>query len=301
MLTIAMRELVAEKLNRPVEKFGNRRTDLYLARAVIRGDLGRKGESQLGDAFGTLDGGVHFAGPLREAPADPDVLDDLRSRGYGEATRRLVARLRQKRTWYLPLDDQIDQGNTPKCVAATGEHWEMCEPRRNYSGLGFHVIYDRCKAIDGAPNEEGTWASALLRVYQDLGMVKSSWWWTSPADTPAIDEWLLNVGPMWWGVYMPESMFRTYDPIRLEAGNGSPWSRPGDKRAIVKVEGPLEYGHEMLLIGTDRKRKTRLIQQSWGRYSWGVDGRAEVPDAAFDHLMAGGGDLFGVIEQRRAA
>jgi hypothetical protein len=290
-------ELLAEAekiLDHPMK----RKTDPYLARAVVKGHTGRAGKS-------TIDGVIKS--PLTGAANRPwsagawagDLTTGAHEFARQPPTARarlasLIARIRQKRTWYLRKEDQVDQNGYPACVAATGQHWERTEPVRNYRGLGFMEMYRLCKLRDGAPNEDGTWAWALLEVYHELGLVHSSWWWTGPHDNLAIDEWLLNVGSLWWGVYMPESMFRTYNP------DTGLWTQVGDKRAIVKVEGHFRYGHEMQIIGTDRKRKTRLIQQSWGRHNWGIDGRAEIADADFDRLMLAGGDLFGVIEQRAA-
>jgi C1A family cysteine protease len=76
-----------------------------------------------------------------------------------------------------------------------------------------------------------------------------------------------------------------------------------DQYGLVTVEGPLEYGHETLVIGRTpnfrRLGPAVEIVNSWGLDNWGVMGRGWILEKDFfGRLMPEGGDLVGVVEQR---
>lgn len=270
MITAEMVTQATEILGHPL---GKRKTDDKLAMAAVKGNLGLR--QTLPGAYESLSQGVAAIGR------------------QGSAMAALVARIRQKRTWYLPRAQQVDQNGYPACVAATGEEWEHCEPLRTSRTLGFMEIYRRCKLVDG-DTQDGTWASSMLRVYAELQKVRTSWWWKGTEDNAAIDDWLLNIGPLWWGAYWQESAFRT---VAQSPRDGSTIRG----KHFMECVGEKRWGHEVLIIGTDRTRRTRTIVNHWGLEHWGIEGRAEILDEDFaDHLEHGGADLFGVVEQRAA-
>ena len=57
-------------------------------------------------------------------------------------------------------------------------------------------LYRACKQIDGIPNEEGTYARALLKVLQGQGRVGRYLWAQNPTD---IKNWVLTTGPVMVG------------------------------------------------------------------------------------------------------
>lgn len=249
---------------------GRRQSDDKLAMAAVLGHLGRP-RGSTGGGSGSLSQGV-------------DQVIRGRQNLWARARRLFGAgpAPRLMRTWRLPRSWQLDQNGTPQCVAYTEEHWRLSLPMVGRARLGPAEMYRRAKLIDGWPGQDGTDASAMLAVCTELGIVESHWWWQSEPDTAAADEWLLNVGPMWLGAWWSESMFRT------------------TAKGMIEVTGELKYGHETLVLGTNRRQKMRLIQNSWGRSNFGVDGRGWIRDEDFNRLMAEGGDLIGVVEKRAA-
>ena len=181
------------------------------------------------------------------------------------------------RRWRLQRGLQMDQGPTPQCVAYTGKHWERALPLSTRSGLEPAELYRRCKAIDGYPNSDGTHARALMKVYQDLGMVESYHW--GLGDRQAHDLWLLAVGGIWWGAYWTRSMF--------EPGPG----------AHLTVTGRAIYGHEVFVLGYHKALDAYELVNSWGN-DWADRGRAFVKAADYWTLNAAGGDVVGAVEKK---
>lgn len=252
---------------------GNRRSDPQLAAAAVRGHLGRRPHDPGLSADGTLAEGLRAWQPgfLRRQ------VDALRQATIGPRTSR---------RWYLRRAEQRDQGASPMCMAYTQKHWELSVPTINRRGLPEAEMYARCKAIDRWPGEDGTSADAMLTVCRELGIVASHWWWTGPQDDDAARRWLLDIGPLMFGAGWAESMFRP------------------DDAGLVTVEGPLLYGHEVLVIGRTpnfrRLGPALEIVNSWGLANFGVLGRAWILERDFfGRLMPEGGDLVGIIEQRR--
>ena len=283
MITTVSLDQAIEILGHPL---GRRKTDDKLAMAAVLGHLGRPGMSV----------------PRPDEHSGKHWRSGSLSTGFDHALKRVKhgngrglwgkiadifssPALRTSRRWRLPRAWQLDQNGTPQCVAYTFKHWERSLPIANRRGLEPAENYRRAKAIDGAPNEDGTWAEAMLRVYEEQGLVESSWWWRSPADMPAANEWLLHIGGLAWGAYWPESMFRTV-------------LKEGQETGLIEVSGDFKYGHETFVIGWNKRQKRKEIVQSWGNDHYGIHGRAWIQDEDFDRLMAAGGDLVGVVEKR---
>lgn len=251
---------------------GKRVNDDKLAYAAVRGTLGRARRTRLPVLKPTYVNSL-TVGLSRHLPK-------------GSVLARAFSRLRRR--WYLRRLEQLDQGNTPECVAFTQEHWRRSRPLHTLVGKTPHEMYLMAKQIDGWPNEEGTDAHAMLKVCESLGMVQSYWWWTGEQDNDAAVEWLLSIGPLWFGAYWSESMFRT-DPAT----------------GVAIVSGELQYGHETLVIGWQENYLGLgphfEICNSWGLENWGLKGRGWIhQDDFFGKLMADSGDLVGVIEKRAA-
>jgi hypothetical protein len=195
------------------------------------------------------------------------------------ARPRKAETLPARKRWRLYRAAQLDQGSTPQCVAYTGKHWESSLPTYTKTGLAPGELYARCKKIDPWPGEDGTSADALLQVYRAIGKVKS-WHWYANGDKQSADTWLLTKGPLWFGSGWTESMFRT------------------DDRGVMDVIGPMQYGHEVLVIGYDRTTGLYEICNSWGNTRFGLLGRGFLRRADFWRLVDGSGDLVGVEETK---
>jgi hypothetical protein len=182
---------------------------------------------------------------------------------------------------------QLNQGQTPQCVAYTVTHWRMTLPvytplRSTLTPAEFYML---CKQRDGWPDADGTTAQAALAVAQEHGDVESHWWWQGASDDDAARTWLQTKGSMWYGVFVPESFFRTSREVE----------------GLIEINGPLLYGHEMLAIGWTKSYKGQgpcfQILNSWGDI-WGVRGRGFIREADFYRMLYEGGDLVGVQEKR---
>jgi hypothetical protein len=194
------------------------------------------------------------------------------------ARPRKAETLPARKRWRLYRAQQLDQGSTPQCVAYTGKHWESSLPTYTKTGLAPGELYARCKKIDPWPGEDGTSADALLQVYRAIGKVKSWHWYDG--NRVDVERWLLTRGPMWWGAGWSESMFRT------------------DANGLITVTGPLIYGHETLVIATDRVKRRKEIVNSWGNDRFGIEGRGWISDDDFWRVTDQAGDLVGVEEAR---
>jgi hypothetical protein len=251
---------------------GRRRTDDKLAYAVMR-TLGRSRRTRL---------------PVLK-PSYTESLSVGLVRQQSRAAETPLRSLfrRWHRRWRLLRLEQLDQGNTPECVAFTQEHWKRSRPIHTLNARSPHEMYQMAKQRDGYPNEEGTDAHAMLSVCQELGMVESFWWWTGSQDNSAAIDWITEMGPLWFGAYWAESMFRT-DPFGL-----------------IDVTGTLQYGHETLVVGWQQNYRGMgpafEICNSWGIDNWGLKGRGWITQSDFfDKLMADAGDLVGVVEKKAA-
>lgn len=279
-------EAVATKLKRPPHLFGHRKTDPYLADAVLRGHLGFRRAS--GYQPNTLTAGLIALGiPLRRE-------------GWQARMAELRGELqRLARRWYLRRDLQIDQGNTPWCVDATRCHWQLSQPVKQLTyPLG--VLYDECKKIDPWPGQDGTAAQYMEQVLRAKGLIESAWWYGGPQDAHAAITWLIEKGGLFFGANWPESAFRTRIIDRNTYGT--------DGLIQVTSGDPYQYGHETFLIGRtkDFKGLGPAIEgvQSWGVDNYGVRGRFWILEKDFfDHWMnpdEGWGDLGGFVEVRAA-
>jgi hypothetical protein len=122
--------ITAEDLTRAEEilghPLGRRKSDPQLAMAEVTGHLGLRSTQR----------NLFSRAAVRERLSSGVIAIGRR----GSVLKAALAHVRQKRTWYLPVQDQVDQNGYPVCVAATGEMWEKCEPMRSYRGLGFMAL-----------------------------------------------------------------------------------------------------------------------------------------------------------------
>jgi hypothetical protein len=199
--------MTADLLNRAAEKLGHpmqRVTDPYLAVAALSGpvaEVGRTHEAKL-TGMGRIPS---------KPPANRPLTDGLREArgdeggGFLAGIRRLFRRSgtapveMDARTWRLNRNFQLNQGQTPQCVAYTKTHWHLTVPTytRLREAMSPADFYARCKQIDGWPNADGTTAQAALQVATEEGVVESSWWWTGPQDNDAARTRGQTLGARW--------------------------------------------------------------------------------------------------------
>ena len=202
--------------------------------------------------------------------------------------RALPARapvLPRTRRWRLVRKQQQDQGNTPHCVAFTGKHWELALPTYQDSGKLTSELYHLCKQRDSWPNEDGTDARTLLKVYQELGLAEAYLWGNT---TQAIKEWVGLKGPVWFGCWWWTEMFLPAE---------KPWSHG---YPVIIPAGQEEGGHEVLIIGYKEYKDLTLyeILNSWG-LTYGRLGRTWISEVALDMLLNTGGDAVGVTQLKK--
>lgn len=178
-----------------------------------------------------------------EAPADPRDNNFPMSLVLAEAPPAPPSRY-----WYPGLAS-LNQGALGACVGFTGANWLQNSPVRtkvqDQTGLD---LYWACKAIDGIPNIEGTYARVLLKILQERGHVGRYLWAQRPED---IKQWVLTTGPVMVGTPWFEEMFFP------------------DLEGYVSPRGFEMGGHEYLVRGYSRPRDAYRCRNSWGN-SWGI-------------------------------
>ncbi len=184
-----------------------------------------------------------------------------------------------RRLWYLRRDQQVDQGNTPHCVAATAKHWERSWPVGQQSGLDVDGLYSEFKKLDGYPDQDGSDGHAALKYYKGVGMVSNYFWWDG--DDEALDLWLLTAGTAAFGAYWTDEMFQTLPDGRITVGMGTMYA-----------------GHETLLNGFDRKTGRTYLVNSWGLDNFGIQGRGYLTYEDRRRLLDYYGDAVVMVQQR---
>jgi len=259
---------------------GKRVADEVLAHAAVRGHLGLLPRATF-PGFSSIAPPVTIPGSILEGLP---YARRFRAKHGAEVGRGLGPSPRKRRLWSLRRSWQLDQGNTPQCVAFTKKHWELAQP------IGYRLgrttpgaDYRRMKQLDGYPDLEGTWFEFALQVAQEQGIVERHWQYQGPEDFDAVTQWILDVGPVAWGAYWPESMFRT------------------DAAGLIEVVGEFKWGHQTLIIGTDIDAEEDIVLNSWGNTRFGIDGRGRLKWADRKRHFENGADLFGLVEQRHSA
>lgn len=195
-----------------------------------------------------------------------------------------AAKIPASRYWYPGLVT-LDQGSLGACVGFTGANWMQNSPTRtkvsNQVGID---LYRECKKIDGIPDQEGTYARALLEVLRGQGKVSRYLWASSIAD---VKSWVLGVGPVLVGTPWYDGMF---DP---------------DQDGTAHPTGQVVGGHEYLIRGYSRPLAAFRCRNSWGP-SWGIGegsnwagrgGEFWVKEGDMESLIFGDwGDAIGIVE-----
>lgn len=164
----------------------------------------------------------------------------------------------------------LAQGNLGACVGMTGANWMQNSPVRDVvtNQTGFD-LYQACKAIDGFPTMEGTFARALMQVLVNQGRIFRYLWATNGEE---LKDWVLTTGPVMIGVPWYESMF---DPAYKAGDTAAPW---------LSISGNVVGGHEFLVRAYSRPRDAYRMRNSWGP-NWGHRSEAWISRADLNRLV----------------
>lgn len=189
--------------------------------------------------------------------------------------RRAIVRLPVRKTWTGGA--VLDQGDQPECVGFAGWGWLASGPICNKPKFSPHDLYKHAQRLDEWPGEdyEGSSTRGLFKALTELGFVSGYQW---AFDVEPLIAHVLTVGPVCVGT-------------DWYAGMTQP-----DRQGFLNTTGPVQGGHEWLILGADREKNAtdntvgafRLIN-SWSR-QWGQQGRAWVSFATLDRLIKAQGE-----------
>jgi hypothetical protein len=213
---------------------------------------------------------------------------DPRNTEYPLPRKRVSSDVR-KRFWNVP--GVLDQGATSQCVAYTGYNWLRAGPCTNLRKQPVPFtpaqLYKWAQDLDEWPgsNYDGTSGTGLMKALKREGYILEYRW---AFDVDTIFAWLLTEGPVCFGSWWYRDMFMpTHDG----------W---------IRAMGPEDGGHEYLLIGADRDKKSpydgsvgavRMLN-SWGA-NWGQKGRAWISRANLEYLLKNQGDCCTATEVKK--
>ena len=148
----------------------------------------------------------------------------------------------------------LDQKDTPQCVGYAVWNWLASGPVKNVPKFTPEWLYHQAQHNDEWPGEDydGTSGRGAFKVLKSLGYV-SSYSWATAAE-PVIN-WLLTKGPVCVGTNWYRDMFTP------------------DRKGFLEPAGPIEGGHEWLLIGANRATRCTGQSEAEPRHLRSRDGR----------------------------
>lgn len=173
------------------------------------------------------------------------------------------------RTWYAP--PALDQGSKPHCVGYSGRHVLNASPIITRGGPDADTLYFEARKRDewSGENYDGTSALGLMRYLSEIGIVTEYRWSESAAD--ALD-FVLGVGPLLLGCLWTRDM-----------------SRP-DRHGVIRPTGAEEGGHELVIIGGNRRQGRFRLLNSWGG-TWCQGGRCWLLGEDLERLLERRADI----------
>jgi hypothetical protein len=191
------------------------------------------------------------------------------------------------RYWFAP--PILDQGDTPQCVAFSGEGFLPAGPVINKPWKTPAELYAECQKVDEWKDQphDGTSVRALFQVLAANGFIKEYKWAT---EVNTVLEHVLQNGPVVFGTDWYESMFDTVKDAKKKH-----WLNVDESSGIAG-------GHAYLILGASRSMKAPdgtvgalQMQNSWGD-GWGDKGRAFISLAAADRLIRAWGEACTSLE-----
>jgi hypothetical protein len=181
----------------------------------------------------------------------------------------------------------LDQGSTPQCVAYSGVlsrtigEWSDVKRTINFDAP---QLYARCKALDGIPNEDGTYLRTACGVllHEGANVIKAPRGYTELIGTTmkiAAYARLTSLNEV-------KAAIQEFGSAWLGSTWYASWFSPTARGFLPEPDFAVG-GHAYLAIGYNDLRITPwgtgafLIQNSWGR-EWGLTGKAWLPYAFVD-------------------
>lgn len=156
-----------------------------------------------------------------------------------------------------------DQKMTPHCVGFAWCHWLDCDPIRQF--IDPHGLYEGCKLIDGAPNEDGTYVLSAAEILKKLGFISE---YRAGRTLKQLVYAVLELGPV---------------------VVGTDWYEGMEEGPTLQLTGEVLGGHAYLVMGANQKKRTFKIKNSWGR-EWGDDGHALISFDDMETLLKADGE-----------
>jgi hypothetical protein len=209
-------------------------------------------EALLMDVADTHDNNPHGLGRL--------FLADDRDQEHLMSARLMAAPVTVLPSYkYYTPGQQLDQGQTSKCVGYSWQDFLSCSPIRQGKDTKPETIYCGAQALDPWPGDctnpqyEGSTVRAGAKYLQSQGYLSEYVW---AYDVTTIAHWLLSgKGPVVLGTRWYNSMFKA----------------DKDAHVTVDINSGLSGGHAFLCIGYNSKTRMFKFQNSWGS-KWGAKG-----------------------------
>lgn len=166
----------------------------------------------------------------------------------------------------IPIKDQDGQ---PACVgfscASMKETQEKIEFEKlcKFDGL---KLYQRCKEVDGIPDQSGTYIRIALKILQNEGIVAEQDDFSQKVFRIASYSRVQTINEIKYGIV-------SSGPVVAGVAVFRNWFSP--PCGIIDLPSPNlaeEGGHAILITGYDENRKWFYFCNSWGR-EWGREGR----------------------------
>lgn len=166
----------------------------------------------------------------------------------------------------------LDQGDSGTCVGNAWAGWGNAAPiADHFTETDARAIYYEATCIGGACDstyQNGSTTRDGVKAMQKRGKLTAYAFAGSLAE---VEEWLDHHGPVVIGINWTSNMF-TPDPD-----------------GTVHPTGPVEGGHEIVIVQNVRSRGKKRVRNSWGS-GWGAGGDFYLLDADLASLLFDGGD-----------
>lgn len=185
-----------------------------------------------------------------------------------------------------------DQGVEGTCVAFAGivgvKEEEEKKEYKKYVELSPRWAYYKCKELDGAPDEEGTYPRVIMKVLAKFGVPLESFWPYSPHQTDKPNAGAIKSA---WRYRIKayarlNSLFEMKQSLivngsfiaGVEVFNGFMSPNAG-RTGKIPMPRPSERaigGHAICVVGYDDKIEYFKFKNSWGK-GWGDKGYGYLP------------------------
>jgi len=177
-----------------------------------------------------------------------------------------------------PYPTVLDQGQTPQCVVYSGSASRQIAERRDEKRTLYWDEanwYAGCKAIDGAPGEDGTDIRSACKVAAANGVRVTQ----SPVPTEIGEYRKVAAYARLYTLNDIKQAIYAYGAAWLGSSWYNSWFSPVN--GVLPAPDSVAGGHAYLAVGWSDTRKAFRFQNSWGT-GWAQSGRAWLPYAYVD-------------------